>query len=113
MAQGTDLLLLDEPTTYLDLAHQIEMLDLLVDLNARRGTTVVMVLHDLNLAARYADHLVAMADGVVVAEGVPAEVVTEDIVRGVFGLDCRVITDPVSHTPLVVPVGRHHREDSP
>ena len=113
LAQGTDLLLLDEPTTYLDLAHQIEMLDLLVDLNARRGTTVVMVLHDLNLAARYADHLVAMADGVVVAEGVPAEVVTEDIVRGVFGLDCRVITDPVSRTPLVVPVGRHHREDSP
>ena len=112
LAQGTDLLLLDEPTTYLDLAHQVEMLDLLADLNARRGTTVVMVLHDLNLAARYADHLVAMADGAVVAEGPPAEVVTEDIVRGVFGLDCRVITDPVSRTPLVVPVGRHHhRED--
>ena len=109
LAQGTDLLLLDEPTTYLDLAHQVEMLDLLADLNARRGTTVVMVLHDLNLAARYADHLVAMADGVVVAEGPPAEVVTEDVVRGVFDLDCRVITDPVSRTPLVVPVGRHHR----
>ena len=108
LAQGTDLLLLDEPTTYLDLAHQVEMLDLLADLNARRGTTVVMVLHDLNLAARYADHLVAMADGVVVAEGPPAEVVTEDVVRGVFDLDCRVITDPVSRTPLVVPVGRHH-----
>ena len=109
LAQGTDLLLLDEPTTYLDLAHQVEMLDLLADLNARRGTTVVMVLHDLNLAARYADHLVAMADGSVVAEGPPAEVVTEDVVRGVFDLDCRVITDPVSRTPLVVPVGRHHR----
>ena len=72
LAQGTDLLLLDEPTTYLDLAHQVEMLDLLADLNARRGTTVVMVLHDLNLAARYADHLVAMRDGRVVAEGTPA-----------------------------------------
>ena len=113
LAQGTDLLLLDEPTTYLDLAHQVEMLDLLADLNARRGTTVVMVLHDLNLAARYADHLVAMADGVVVAEGPPAEVVTEDVVRGVFDLDCRVITDPVSHTPLVVPVGRHHHRKDP
>ena len=109
LAQGTDLLLLDEPTTYLDLAHQVEMLDLLADLNLRRGTAVVMVLHDLNLAARYAHHLVAMADGAVVAEGSPDDVVTEDVVRDVFDLDCRVITDPVSRTPLVVPVGRHHR----
>lgn len=107
LAQGTDLLLLDEPTTYLDVAHQIEMLDLLVDLNARRGTTIVMVLHDLNLSARYADHLVALRDGTVVAEGTPREVVTEDVVRTVFGLDNRVIDDPVSHTPLVVPVSRH------
>jgi iron complex transport system ATP-binding protein len=107
LAQGTDLLLLDEPTTYLDVAHQVEMLDLLAELNARRGTTIVMVLHDLNLAARYADHLVALRHGTVVAEGPPRAVVTEDIVRDVFGLDCRVIDDPVSHTPLVVPVGRH------
>lgn len=107
LAQGTDLLLLDEPTTYLDVAHQVEMLDLLADLNARRGTTVVMVLHDLNLAARYADHLVALRHGRVVAAGTPAEVVTEDVVRTVFGLENRVIEDPVSHTPLVVPVGRH------
>jgi iron complex transport system ATP-binding protein len=107
LAQGTDLLLLDEPTTYLDVAHQVEMLDLLAELNARRGTTIVMVLHDLNLAARYADHLVALRHGTVVAEGPPHAVVTEDIVRDVFGLDCRVIDDPVSHTPLVVPVGRH------
>jgi iron complex transport system ATP-binding protein len=119
LAQGTDLLLLDEPTTYLDVAHQVEMLDLLADLNARRGTTIVMVLHDLNLSARYADHLVALHTGRVVAEGSPREVVTEDVVRAVFGLDNRVIDDPVSHTPLVVPVGRHgsrpprpaHQED--
>lgn len=113
LAQGTDLLLLDEPTTYLDVAHQVEMLDLLSDLNRARGTTVVMVLHDLNLSARYADHLVALRDGRVVAEGTPHEVVTEDVVRDVFGLDCRVIPDPVSHTPLVVPVGRRHRKAMP
>ena len=107
LAQGTDLLLLDEPTTYLDVAHQVEMLDLLAELNARRGTTIVMVLHDLNLSARYADHLVALHAGRIVAEGPPREVVTEDVVRTVFGLDSRVIDDPVSHTPLVVPVGRH------
>ncbi|KRF05915.1 hypothetical protein ASG88_20715 [Nocardioides sp. Soil777] len=107
LAQGTDLLLLDEPTTYLDVAHQVEMLDLLAELNARRGTTIVMVLHDLNLSARYADHLVALRGGRVVAEGSPREVVTEEVVREVFGLDNRVIDDPVSHTPLVVPVGRH------
>jgi iron complex transport system ATP-binding protein len=83
------------------------MLDLLADLNARRGTTIVMVLHDLNLSARYADHLVALHTGRVVAEGAPRHVVTEDVVRTVFGLDSRVIEDPVSHTPLVVPVGRH------
>lgn len=107
LAQGTDLLLLDEPTTYLDVAHQVEMLDLLADLNERSGTTIVMVLHDLNLSARYADHLVAMKQGRIVAEGGPAEVVTEAVVRDVFGLESRVIPDPVSRTPLVVPVGRH------
>jgi iron complex transport system ATP-binding protein len=114
LAQGTDLLLLDEPTTYLDVAHQVEMLDLLAELNARRGTTIVMVLHDLNLSARYADHLVALHTGQIVAEGSPREVVTEEVVRTVFGLDNRVIDDPVSHTPLVVPVGRHQpRRPSP
>lgn len=106
LAQGTDLLLLDEPTTYLDVAHQVEMLDLLAELNVRRGTTIVMVLHDLNLSARYADHLVALREGRIVAEGAPCEVVTEDVVRAVFGLESRVIDDPISHTPLVVPLSR-------
>jgi iron complex transport system ATP-binding protein len=107
LAQETDLLLLDEPTTFLDVSHQVEVLDLLVDLNRTRGTTVVMVLHDLNLAARYADHLVALADGTVHAAGTPAEVLTEDVVRAVFGLDSRIITDPTSGTPLMLPLGRH------
>jgi len=113
LAQGTDLLLLDEPTTYLDVAHQVEMLDLLADLNDARGTTMVMVLHDLNLAARYADHLVAVRDGRLVAEGPPAEVVTEDVVRDVFGLDNRVITDPLTGTPMVLPVSRRQRQENP
>ncbi|KQQ19047.1 iron dicitrate ABC transporter ATP-binding protein [Rathayibacter sp. Leaf299] len=107
LAQETDLLLLDEPTTFLDVSHQVEVLDLLVDLNRSRGTTVVMVLHDLNLAARYADHLVALADGTVHAAGTPAAVLTEDVVRAVFGLDSRIITDPTSGTPLMLPLGRH------
>jgi iron complex transport system ATP-binding protein len=109
LAQETDILLLDEPTTFLDVSHQVDVLDLLADLNASRGTTIAMVLHDLNLAARYADHLVALADGRVVAEGAPSDVVTAELVRDVFGMDARVIVDPVSATPLVVPVGRHHR----
>jgi iron complex transport system ATP-binding protein len=107
LAQRTDLLLLDEPTTYLDLAHQVELLDVLRDLNTQRGTTVVMVLHELNLASRYADHLVAMKDGRVVAAGDPVDVVTPEVVHDVFGLTSHVIPDPVSGTPLVVPVGRH------
>ncbi|MFC7534004.1 ABC transporter ATP-binding protein [Actinoplanes sp. GCM10030250] len=108
LAQQTELLLLDEPTTFLDVSHQVEVLDLLTDLNAGRGTTVVMVLHDLNMAARYADHLIALADGAVHAAGKPAEVLTEDCVRAVFGLDSQVITDPVSGAPLMLPIGRHH-----
>ncbi len=108
LAQQTDLLLLDEPTTFLDASHQIDVLDLLTDLNHTRGTTIVMVLHDLNLAARYADHLIAVADGRLHAAGTPAEVLTEENVRTVFGLDNRVIEDPVSGRPLMLPIGRHH-----
>lgn len=108
LAQGTDVLLLDEPTTFLDLAHQVEVLDLLTDLNRARGTTIAMVLHDINLAARYADHLFAMRDGHIVASGAPKDVVTPALIDEVFGLDAEVISDPVSHTPLIVPRGRHH-----
>jgi len=107
LAQETDLLLLDEPTTFLDISHQIEVLDLLTDLNQTRGTTVVMVLHDLNLAARYADHLVAMADGRLHVAGPPEAVLTEDNVRQVFGLQSRIVTDPTSGRPTMLPIGRH------
>ncbi len=108
LAQQTELLLLDEPTTFLDVSHQVEVLDLLTDLNRSRGTTVVMVLHDLNLAARYADHLIALADGGVHAAGAPAEVLDAELVEAVFGLRSTVITDPVSGSPLMLPIGRHH-----
>ncbi len=107
LAQGTGLMLLDEPTTYLDLSHQVDILDLLVDLNQREGRTIVLVLHDLNQACRYAHHLIAMREGAIVAEGPPAQIVTPELVTDVFGLPCRVIDDPVSHTPMVVPIGRH------
>jgi iron complex transport system ATP-binding protein len=108
LAQETDILLLDEPTTFLDVAHQIDVLDLITDLNRDRGTTTVMVLHDINLAARYADHVFAMCNGEVIAGGPPAEVITSDLIREVFGLESLVVPDPVSGTPLVLPRGRHH-----
>jgi iron complex transport system ATP-binding protein len=108
LAQRTDVLLLDEPTTFLDVSHQVDVLDLLTDLNRSRGTTIVIVLHDLNLAARYADHLFAVKNGRVFASGSPREVVTPDTVEAVFGMSSRVIDDPVTGTPLVVPIGRHH-----
>lgn len=112
LAQETDVLLLDEPTTYLDLAHQVEVLDLVTDLNRKNGTTVAIVLHDLNLAARYADHVIALKAGSIVAEGPALQVVTEQLVREVFGLESRVVPDPVSGTPLIIPIGRHHAEDT-
>lgn len=107
LAQETPILLLDEPTTYLDLSHQIELLELCRTLNRGEGNTLVAVLHDLNQAARYADHIVAMKDGAVVSTGDPATVITEDLVTDVFGLDARVIPDPESGSPLVVPRWRH------
>ncbi|MEM8707621.1 MAG: ABC transporter ATP-binding protein [Actinomycetota bacterium] len=103
LAQETELLLLDEPTTFLDITHQVDVLNLVHRLNRDQGRTVVVVLHDLNLACRYAHHIVAMRDGAVVAAGPPAEVVTATMVDDVFGLDCVVIEDPMSGTPLVVP----------
>ena len=103
LAQETGLLLLDEPTTYLDISHQVEVLDLVRQLNHERGRTVVAVLHDLNQAARYADHLIAMKAGRIVARGRPSEVVTAELVRDVFGLESVVVPDPVTGSPLVVP----------
>ncbi len=105
LAQETSILLLDEPITFLDLAHQVEVLELLRELNRRDGRTIVLVLHDLNQACRFGDHLVAMKDGAIVAEGNPAEVVTESVVEDVFGLAVKVVPDPVAGTPMVVPLG--------
>ncbi|MFJ2026785.1 ABC transporter ATP-binding protein [Streptomyces sp. NPDC087897] len=107
LAQGTDLLLLDEPTTYLDLAHAIDVLDLVDDLH-ESGRTVVMVLHDLNLATRYSDHLVVMRAGAVLAQGHPRDVVTAELLYEAFGLRARVVDDPVGDRPLIVPIGRAH-----
>lgn len=108
LAQQTDILFLDEPTTFLDITYQVEILDLLTDLNRKYGTTIVMVLHDINLSARYADYLFAMRQGKLVAEGKPAEVITSELIKEVFDLDCTIITDPVSNSPSVVPIGRYH-----
>jgi len=104
LAQETPILLLDEPTTFLDIAHQIELLNLLRDLNRRQGSTVVAVLHDLNQACRYADHIVAMRDGRIVAHGDPRSVMTAERVQEVFGLASVVIDDPVTGDPLIVPL---------
>src|SRR5687768_2414032 len=107
LAQGTDLLLLDEPTTYLDLAHAIDVIDLVDDLH-EGGCTIVMVLHDLNLAVRYSDNLIVMKSGSIVAQGHPSQVITSDLLLDTFGLQAKVIDDPVSERPLIVPIGRTH-----
>jgi iron complex transport system ATP-binding protein len=108
LAQGTGVLLLDEPTTYLDIAHAVEVLDLVDRLHTDRGRTVVMVLHDLTLAARYADRLVVMTDGRIAAAGEPTDVLTADLVQDVFGIRAAVVPDPVSGRPLVLPIGARH-----
>ncbi|GAA0614458.1 ABC transporter ATP-binding protein [Kutzneria viridogrisea] len=111
LAQQTSILLLDEPTTFLDIAHQIEVLDLCADLHEDNGHTVIAVLHDLNQACRYASHLVVLRPGgVVAAQGPPAEVMSAELVQEVFGLRCRIATDPESDTPMVVPTRRQRAE---
>lgn len=107
LAQQSDILFLDEPTTFLDINYQIEILDLMVDLNQRKQTTIVMVLHDINLAARYADYLYAMKNGKLIAQGAPSDIVTEKLIMDVFGMKSRIISDPVSKSPYVIPIGRH------
>lgn len=108
LAQQTDILLLDEPTTYLDITYQVEILDLLTDLNRKRGTTIVMILHDINLSARYADYIFALHKGKLIDQGPPSKIITSELIDTVFGLDCTVIQDPVSYSPLIVPKGRHY-----
>ncbi|KML35008.1 ABC transporter ATP-binding protein [Rossellomorea marisflavi] len=106
LAQDTDIILLDEPTTYLDMTHQIEILDLLFELNEKEGRTIVMVLHDINLACRYAHNIVAIRDREVYAQGKPEEVISCELVKHVFGMDCQVSSDPLFGTPLCIPFGK-------
>ncbi len=106
LAQQTAIMLLDEPTTWLDISHQIDLMELLSDLNRSQGYTLAAVLHDLNQACRYATHLIALREGKIVAEGDPAEIVTPDLIRAVYGMEATIIADPVAGTPLVVPLGR-------
>ncbi len=106
LAQETAIMLLDEPTTWLDISYQIDVLELLSELNREQGYTLAAVLHDLNQACRYATHLIALRDGRIVAQGAPKEIVTAELIEAVYGLRCMIIDDPVAHTPLVVPLGR-------
>jgi len=106
LAQNTKTILLDEPTTYLDMTHQIEILDLLFDLNEQEGRTIVMVLHDINLACRYAHHIVAVKDGRIYAQGKPEAIMNEQLIRAVFDMECQVTADPIFGTPLCIPYGK-------
>ena len=108
LAQQTDILFLDEPTTYLDITHQIEILDLLTELNRRRNTTIVMVLHDINLAIRYADYMYALKNGKIIGEGTPNEIVDEKLIKSVFDLDCLVVPDPLTNKKMIIPKGKFH-----
>ncbi len=109
LAQETAIMLLDEPTTWLDISHQIDLLELLSELNRQQGYTLAAVLHDLNQACRYATHLIALKEGKIVAEGAPGEIVTAELIEQVYGLKCLIIEDPIAGTPLVVPLGRAGR----
>jgi len=113
LAQETPLLLLDEPTTFLDLAHQIEVLELLVDLKTDHGRTIALVLHDINQACRYGDHLVLLHQGRIQAQGPPATVITPERMAEVFGLPCHILADPITQTPLCIPLGRLRPPDFP
>lgn len=108
LAQETEILFLDEPTTYLDITYQIEILDLLTDLNKEKNITVVMVLHDINIAARYADYLFIMKQGQLIKQGNPNDIVNEQLIKEAFGLDCKIIKDPLSQTPMLILKSRHH-----
>ena len=108
LAQDTDILLLDEPTTYLDIAYQVEVLDILTDLNIKYSTTIVMVLHDINLSCRYADYLFAIKNGRLIAEGKPENILNEKLIKNVYNMEAKIITDPVSKSPMIVPIGRHN-----
>lgn len=110
LAQDTEVLLLDEPTTYLDISYQIELLDTLMTLNKTKHTTIVMVLHDINLSARYASYLYAVANGQIY-EGKPHDIITPEMMKTVYNLNCQVIDDPLSHTPLIIPMGHYHNKD--
>jgi iron complex transport system ATP-binding protein len=109
LAQDTDIILLDEPTTYLDMTHQIEILDLLFELNEKEKRTIVMVLHDLNLACRYAHNLVAIKEGKIFAQGKPEYVINSHLVKKVFGMECEITIDPLFGTPLCIPYGKGRR----
>ena len=103
----SDILFLDEPTTFLDIQYQIEILDHLYELNQKKQTTIVMVLHDINLAARYSHHLFALKKGSLVTKGKPEEILTPSLIKDVYGLDCKIIEDPYYHCPMVLPMGKH------
>lgn len=107
LAQQTDILFLDEPTTYLDIAYQIEILDLMKTLNRERNTTIVMVLHDINLSTKYADYIFAMKDGSLIKQGLPHEVITEENIKEIYGIDSKVIIDPISKSPYMIPISKH------
>ena len=105
LAQDTGAILLDEPTTYLDMTHQIEVLELLAELNENERRTIVMVLHDINLACRYAHHIIAVSNGTIYKKGTPSEIMDEQLIRDVFSMECRITMDPIYGSPMCIPIG--------